>query len=486
MEKYVAADLQRRAIVAIDLGAESCRVSLLQFINGSPTFRVVHRCANAPIETDIGLVWDFDTIFANVLEGLRRCADLAPEGIASIGVDGWAVDYVRLDNNGDAIGKPFCYRDERTVASRVNLQTRISPERLYELTGAQDLRINTLYQLYADNLNKVTPEFPWVTLPEYLMYLLGGQRVCEFTNATHTQMVSVQRRDWCPEVFEAAGHRLAVAPPIVRPGTDIGQLSGPISELPAFQNTRIIAPACHDTASAIAGIPAIGDDWAFISSGTWSLVGATMSHSYVGEEARRENFTNQGGVDGTIYLLKNVNGMWMLRQCLDQWKLEGMEWQLPELIDACEELQIPSNLLDVDDPALMLPGDIPARINAQLQAHGHPSLPKGSLHAPLYASLIFHSLAARYAQVLNRLMTITGKQFKRLFIVGGGSRNVYLNRLVEKETGLEVIPASAESSTIGNFSIQLAALEQSSKATGVPLKLVAHWAVVLNNLPAAG
>jgi len=479
----VAATLQRQAIVAVDLGAESCRVSLLQFANGSPAFRVVHRCANGPIETAIGLVWDFDTIFANVLEGLRRCADLAPEGIASIGADGWAVDYVRLDKNGDAIGKPFCYRDERTVLAMADLQTRIPPERLYELTGAQDLRINTLYQLYADNLSNVSPEFPWVTLPEYLMYLLGGRRVCEFTNATHTQMVSVQSRDWCQEVFVAAGHCLTAAPPIVQPGTDIGKLSGPISELPAFHNTRIIAPACHDTASAIAAVPASGDDWAFISSGTWSLVGTTVSHSCISEEARRENFTNQGGVDGTIYLLKNVNGMWMLRQCLDQWKLEGMEWQLAELIEACQRLETPSNLLDVDDPALMLPGDIPARINTQLQANGNPPLAKGPSNAPMYASLIFHSLAERYAQVLNHLAAITNKRFKRLFIVGGGSRNIYLNHLVEKATGLDITLASAESSTVGNFAIQLAALEQSSKGAGVPAESVERWALVLNNRP---
>lgn len=470
----------RKAIVAVDLGAESCRVSLLRFVDGSPSFRVVHRSANGPIETESGLVWDFDAIHASVLDGLRSCADLAPEGIASVGVDGWAVDYVRLGENGGPVRNPFCYRDERTVNSMADMRTRISPERLYALTGAQNLRINTLYQLHADNLDGISPDLAWVTLPEYLMHLLGGRRVCEYTNATHTQMVLGASGDWCPEVFEAAGLSLAVAPPIVQPGTDIGSLSGPLAQLPAFRNSRLIAPACHDTASAIAGIPASGDDWAFISSGTWSLVGTVIPHAITADEARHENFTNQGGIGGSTYLLKNVNGMWMLRQCLEHWKSEGGDWKFADLVEACAQVEPPPSLLDVDDPALMLPGDIPAHINVQLRARGALPLRSSPSDAPRYANLIFHSLAARYAQVLDRLAAITGKRFQRLFIVGGGSRNRYLNDLVARATGLEVIPASAESSTVGNFAIQISALEQGSTTAGVSAESVAHWAAVLN------
>src|SRR5947209_1205451 len=235
------------AVVAVDLGAESCRVCLLRFSETGPQVTMVHRCANGPIQTQRGLVWDFDRIFDEIVHGLRRCAELAPEGITSIGVDGWAVDYVRLDAKGKALDAPFCYRDERTTSAQRELQSRISASELYHLTGAQDLRINTLYQLYADNLAGISPELPWITLPEYLLYRLGAERVCEYTNATHTQMLSVADGNWSGEVLSAAGHSLLAAPRVVQPGSDVGRLVGPLSELPAFCETRLIAPACHDT-----------------------------------------------------------------------------------------------------------------------------------------------------------------------------------------------------------------------------------------------
>jgi rhamnulokinase len=471
---------QEQAIVAVDLGAESCRVSLLRLNQGVPQFEVVHRCDNGPIQSEAGLVWDFDRIVEETFEGLRRCADLAPEGIASIGVDGWAVDYARLGSR-DALAKPFCYRDERTVESMAAVHALIPEDRLYNLTGAQTLRINTLYQLYADRLRGV--EANWINLPEYLMCLLGGRRVSEYTNATHTQLVDVHTRDWCREVFSATGLSATDAPPIVQPGTDIGRIAGVIGQLSSFAKTRLIAPACHDTASAIAGIPARGHDWAFISSGTWSLVGTVVPECITGQAARAENFTNQGGVGGSIYFLKNVNGMWMLRQCMEHWKSLGGEWRLSELIAAAAALANPTSLLDVDDPSLILPGDMPARINAQLHARGEEGLNNDPAAAPEYANLIFHSLAARYARVLDRLTIVTNKRFSRVYIVGGGSRNRYLNRLIEENTGLEIIPGSAESSTIGNFAIQLAALEADRPASGVSAERVAYWAGVLDNTP---
>ena len=468
------------AMVAIDLGAESCRVSLLRAVDGAPQFDLVHRSANAPIATDLGLMWDFDRLFSEVMEGLAKCAALAPGGIASIGVDGWAVDYVRLGQDGKAIEKPFCYRDERTVTAMEDLHRRISPRQLYDLTGAQMLRINTLYQLYADNLRGLPAWHPWLHLPEYLLYRLGGRAVSEYTNATHTQMLGVDSRSWRPEIFTAAQLTLGSAPPVVQPGTDVGQLSGPLQQLPAYRNTRLIAPACHDTASAVAGIPAVGEDWAFISLGTWSLVGSVVNRPYTSEESFSKNFTNQGGIGNTIYLLKNVNGMWMLRQSMDRWREQGVEWSVADLVEASSSLPAPSGLIDVDEPDLLLPGAMPSRINAQLLRKGLPVLDEDPLQAPHYANLIFHSLAARYGEVLDSLAAITGKRFARLFIVGGGARNAEIKRLVEAATGIEVIQGSPESSTIGNFAIQLAAMEQERDAAGVEADAVARWAKILS------
>ena len=257
-----------------------------------------------------------------------------------------------------------------------------------------------------------------------------------------------------------------------------------LASLPAFRNTRLIAPACHDTASAIAGIPAQGDDWAFISSGTWSLVGCVLDSACVSAAARSSNFSNEGGVGGKIYFLKNVNGMWLLRQCMEHWRSQGQVWTVEQLVEACASFDAPECLIDVDDPDLLLPGDMPARINAQLKRVGQASIPEGPDMAARMTNLILHSLAARYAAVLQDAARITGKTLKRLYIVGGGSKNTVLNRLTAKATGLQVLTGSTESATVGNFAIQLAALEGNyTNGTGVTADAVAEWAGVLSASP---
>ena len=473
---------KRQALAAVDLGAESCRVSLLRWVDDQPEIRVVHRFANSATNNGTGLHWDIAAICDGVEEGLRACAQLAPEGIAAIGIDGWAVDYVRLGSDGAPIGNPFCYRDERTVEAQKQVHSRISPQRLYELTGVQILSLNTLYQLSADHSSDQAT--PWVNVPEFLMHWLGGRRVSEYTNATHTQLLGVEDQAWSPEIFAAAGLEIQAAPPLVSPGTDIGQLRGTLASLPAFRATKLIAPACHDTASAIAGIPAQGDDWGFISSGTWSLVGCVLHSPCVSEAARSANFSNEGGVGGNIYFLKNVNGMWLLRQCIEQWRLQGQDWTVEQLIAACENLPDPRCSFDVDQPDLLLPGDMPSRINEQLKSSGCEPIPQGSKMPAQMANLIFHSLANRYAEVLRNATKITGKALKRLYVVGGGSRNTLLNRLTARATGLEVLTGSTESTTVGNLAIQLAALDKDfSDGIGVSAAAVAKWAGVLAALP---
>jgi len=469
-------------LVAVDLGAESCRVSLLRWIEGRPHVHLVHRFANSAKNAGKGLRWDIAAICEGVEEGLRACAQLAPEGIAAIGVDGWAVDYVRLGPNAEPVADPFCYRDARIVEAQNQVHSRISPDRLYQLTGVQILPLNTLYQLYADSDNE--QNFPWVNLPEFLLHRLGGRCVSEYTNATHTQLLGVQDHAWSPEIFAAAGLDLSAAPPLVRPGTDVGRLQGDLASLPALRSTRLIAPACHDTASAVAGIPAQGNDWAFISSGTWSLVGCVLDSACVGEAARSANFSNEGGLGGKIYFLKNVNGMWLLNQCMEEWRSQGQAWTVEQLVDACANFGTPECLIDVNNPDLMQPGDMPARINAQLNRLGQAAIPQGPATAASTANLILHSLAARYATVLQDATRITGKTLKRLYIVGGGSKNTVLNRLTARATGLEVLTGSTESATVGNFAIQLAALEGNcTDDKGVTAQAVSEWARILAAQP---
>jgi rhamnulokinase len=481
-DQLAAKARKKPVLVAVDLGAESCRVSLLRWIEGQPEIRLIRRFANSARTEGNGLRWDIAAIQKGVEEGLHACAQLAPEGIAAIGVDGWAVDYVRLAPGGQPVANPFCYRDERTVESQKLVHLRISPDRLYQLTGIQILALNTLYQLRADG--DAEQNLRWINLPEFLLHRLGGRRVSEYTNATHTQLLGVKDHAWSTEIFEAAGLDVSAAPPLVNPGTDIGQLQGPLASLQAFRNTRLIAPACHDTASAIAGIPAQGEDWAFISSGTWSLVGCVLGSACVTAAARSKNFSNEGGVGGRVFFLKNVNGMWLLRQCIEHWRSQGQTWTIEQLVDVSANVDAPEALLDVDDPDLLLPGDMPARINAQLKRCGRTTIPEGAGMAPKMTSLILHSLAARYAAVLENATIISGKTFNRLYVVGGGSKNSVLNQLTARATGLQVLTGSTESATVGNFAIQLAALEgKYTNDFGVAANAVAEWAAILSNQP---
>ena len=470
---------KKPTVVAIDLGATSCRVSLLQWHEDQPKIQLVHRFANAPIPRNGHLCWDLPYICQQIENGLRACASLASEGIASIGIDGWAVDYVRLNPDGQPAGNPFCYRDERNIAAQKEVHSHILPERLYELTGIQVLPLNTLYQLRADGPQN---HFPWLNLPEYMLHYLGGRRVSEYTNATHTQLLST-RNTWCEEIFSSAEIDIATAPQLVMPGTDIGKVQRSFTSLKAFSSTKLIAPACHDTASAIAGIPANEDsrDSAFISSGTWSLVGRVLDAPCISAAAQKANFSNEGGIDGKINFLKNVNGMWLVQQCIEAWQAEGHAWTLDSLISESSSLPAPKHLLDLDDADLLLPGDMPERIHRHFTNRSLPTVPQEGSKASIVANLIFHSLAAHYAAVLSDLVQITGRPVKRIYIVGGGSKNALLNQLTEKATGLPVVTGSAESATIGNLAIQLASLAGDYTAeTGVSSGAVAYWASILN------
>jgi rhamnulokinase len=464
-----------KALVAVDLGAQSCRVSLLRFPQDHPQIDIVHRFRNAPVVTASGVRWDIGAILDGVQTGLRLCAGIATEGIAAIGVDGWAVDYVRLDADGNQIANPFCYRDERTIRAEEEIHQILSPAKLYALTGIQQLRINTLYQLHADRMAGVDSAKRWLNLPEFVLHRLGARRVAEYTNATHTQLIDLASRQWCEEIFESTGLDKNAAPEIVPTGTIVGTVRGDLSELTAFRQTQLIAPACHDTASAIAAIPASGDDWAFISSGTWSLVGTVLDAPCVNEDAREMNFTNLGGVGGNVCFLKNVNGMWLLSQCLEEWESLGLSWTLGDLLRQSATLPAPAVLMDVDDAELLVPGNMLAKIGARLGGSSEAISPD-DLAPPVVANAIFHSLAARYAEVLGSIERITGKRLRRLFIVGGGSRNQLLNRLTAERTGLEVVAGATEGTTIGNFAIQMAALAGDwDDATGVSAASVAKY-----------
>lgn len=470
--------MQEPARIAIDLGAESCRVSLLRWLGGEPSVELIHRIPNGPVHSGKSLHWPLATILAGLDQGLRKAAAIATEGIASIAVDSWAVDYVRLDPDGKPLGDPFCYRDERNIISKEAADSLVSPSELFRRTGAQPLRINTIYQLLADPASGIDPHAPWVCMPEYVLHWLGAPLVAEYTNATHTGLVDIATGNWAGDLFALLGIPLDAAPPIVQAGTILGPLQGPLAELQAFRKTQLIAPACHDTASAIAGIPSTLDATAYICSGTWSLVGTLIPTPITTPEAMDARYTNQGAASGGFCFHTNVNGMWLIKQCMDTWAAEGRSWKIEDLVNSAAACDSYPGTIDVDAEPLLLDGDMPARINEQLTQHGLAPIADEPGNEPLIARVIFESLAARYASALTHLEHMLRRKLQRIHILGGGSRNKLLTRLTAERTGLQVESGHPESSTIGNFAVQLAAAE----ANGQPLnpETVRRWAAILS------
>jgi rhamnulokinase len=457
--------MQEPARVAIDLGAESCRVSLLRWEGGKPKILVVHRIPNGPVHRGASLHWPLDTILAGLETGLRKAAQAAPEGIASIGVDSWGVDYVRLTADGRPLREPFCYRDERTGVCKEAADKIIPSFELYQRTGAFPLRINTVYQLLADPAAGIDPHAPWIMMPEFILYSLGARRVSEYTHATHTGLVDLKTGDWSEEVFLQLDLPIDAAPPIVRAGTVVGRVQGPLAALDAFKETQLIVPACHDTASAIAGIPRSLSSAAYISSGTWSLVGTLTDVPVTTRVAFDSGYTNLGAATGDLMFHSLINSMWVLKQCMDSWAAQGRPWKIEEIVQLAADCNVSTGLLDMDAETLMLDTEMPQRINKELARLGFEPIPDVAGNEPMFARVIFESLSVRYAAALASLGNMLGRRLTAIHMLGGANRNKLLVRLTEERTGLPVEIGETESTTIGSLAVQLA----SSDAAGQPI-----------------
>jgi rhamnulokinase len=471
--------MQEAARVAIDLGAESCRVSLLRWLSSCPSIEIIHRIPNGPVRRGDSLCWPLTRILAGLEEGLRKAAVAAPEGIASIGVDGWSVDYVRLAPGGDLLLEPFCYRDERTTATKEVADRIISPFDLYQRTGTYPLKINTVYQLLADSAAGIDSRTPWLMLPEFILYWLTGRRVAESTNATHTGLVNLKSGDWDEEIFKLLGLPLEAAPPLVPTGTVLGPITGVFSQLDAFRATQIIAPATHDTASAIAGIPTDLSSAAYISSGTWSLVGTITQSPVTTRHAFDAGYTNIGAAAGGLLFHSLINSMWVLKQCMDAWAAQGRPWSIEDLVQKAAECNSATGVLDMDAESLMLDSNMPQRINNELARLGFDAIPDVAGNEPLFARAIFESLALRYASAIANLEKMLGRKLESLHMIGGATRNKLLVAMTEQRTGLSVEIGETESATIGNLAVQLAASEAGGRR--VTPAGVRDWAARLCN-----
>lgn len=445
--------------LAFDLGAESGRAVLAHLRSGILTTEEVHRFPNEPVGHGGSLHWDVTRLW---FEMRKTLAQLEETELAGIGVDAWGVDYALLGERGELLENPYHYRDRRTEGVMEEVLGEISKEEIYQATGIQFMPINTLYQLFTaqrQNPKLVAAAKSLLTIPDLFNYWLTGNAVCELTNATTTQMVDAAKRGWASGLMERLGLPVHLPAPIVEPCSILGTLLPEIAGHSCLAGTTVIAPACHDTGSAVAAISA-RDGTAFLSSGTWSLLGMELDSPVITPETLRLNFTNEGGINGTTRLLKNVMGLWILQGCRRSWTTQGRDYDYDNLMDLARQETSFRHFIDPDDESFLRSVDMVAAID-EFCVRSHQPVPQSS---GAYVRAVLESLAFKYRLVLRNLEHVTGKHIEQIRIIGGGSKNRLLNQLTADATGRRVLAGPAEATALGNIAIQILA---TGKATSL-------------------
>jgi rhamnulokinase len=443
-------------VVAVDLGATSGRVMIGRVGAGVLELAEVHRFGNEAVRLPSGLHWNVVGLFAEILTGLRAAGErLAPgEHVAGIGIDTWAVDYGLLDAHGDLLGVPFCYRDGRTAEGVERVHAVVAPDELYARNGLQFLPFNTVYQFAADRHVMQGSAATALLLPDLFGYWLTGVVGAEVTNASTTGLLDPRTRSWDLDLAERVGVPASLLPALRRPGDVVGALLPHVAEATGLpSSTPVLAVGSHDTASAVVAVPAVDGGAAYISSGTWSLVGVELPEPLLGADSRAANFTNEGGVDGRVRYLRNVMGLWLLTESLRAWRRTAPD-DLPALLADAAALPGGGPVIDPDDPVFLPPGDMPARIEAACRASGQPP-PQGEAAV---VRCVLDSLAAAYARALDDAQRLSGRAVDTLHVVGGGARNALLCRLTAAETGRRVLAGPVEATALGNVLVQGRAL----------------------------
>jgi rhamnulokinase len=438
--------------LAFDFGAESGRAVRGQLRAGVLTIAEVHRFPNEPVEYGGSFHWDVPRLW---FEMRRTFSALDDTEIAGIGVDTWGVDYALLGEHGELLQNPLHYRDPRNIGAMNEVLGLISKEDIYEATGIQMMPINTLNQLYAArqrNPRLLDAADRLLMIPDLFNYWLTGKAVCEFTIASTSQLVSPHTRAWAASLMERLGLPARIASPMVEPGAILGGLQRGISNARALEGAKVVACGSHDTASAVAAITA-RDDTAFISSGTWSLVGIEVDAPVVTAKALQLNFSNEGGVDGTTRLLKNVMGLWMLQGCRRSWADAGRTLSYEELMDAAGLEHGFGHLVDPDDLSFARPDDMLRAIDRFCTKTGQPAPSSPGA----YARTILDSLALKYRLVIRNLEILTSRRLAHIRVIGGGSKNRLLNQFTADATGKRVIAGPAEATALGNIAVQMMA-----------------------------
>lgn len=442
--------------IAADLGAGSGRVCLVGVAPGELLVEEVRRFRYPASPSTGHLRWDLAQIFDEIRSGMRTAGERARElgrSVRSVGIDSWGVDYGLVNSDGELIEPPICYRDERTQGVMEQVFERLTREEIFERTGIQFLVFNTLFQLYA-HVQAGIPQAAahLLLIPDLINFFLTGRATTEYSNATTTQLVNAKSKTWDWEMIDRLDLPAGLLAEIVPAGTDLGAIRPALFDDPGLDGVHVVTPAAHDTGSAVAGAP-LTEGWAYISSGTWSLVGIERDTPLINPEVACENFTNEGGATGSIRFLKNVMGLWILESCRREWREAGIDVDYDNLLEQVETLPSGGALIFPDDPRFLNPPSMLEAIAQQL-AEREERLPTGPSAQPAIARLILDSLALRYASVLRSIELLTNRKIMGVQIIGGGSQNNYLNQATANATGLPVLAGPVEAAVIGNALVQ--------------------------------
>jgi rhamnulokinase len=448
--------------LAVDLGAESGRVFLGSFDGERVDLREINRFPNVPVRVADGLHWDVLRIVHEVKEGLARAAREGGNP-ASVGVDTWGVDFALLDREGALVSNPYHYRDPRTEGMMEGAAERVPEEEIYRTTGIQFMPLNTLYQLLAfEDSPLLEAADTLLMMPDLIGYWLTGEKACEYTVATTTQLYDLEAEGWAWELMRRMNIPERIFPEIIPPGTLLGTLLPEVREETGLGEVPVTATATHDTASAVVAVPAEGP-FAYISSGTWSLVGIEMPRPVTTEGALRHNFTNEGGFGSTVRVLRNVMGLWLLQECRRTWARNGRDYSYEELARMAEAAPPFGALVDPDHPGFLPPGDMPARIRDFCAKTGQDLAGEPGT----VARCVFESLALKYRWVLERAEKVSGQHAETVHVVGGGARNALLCRLTADATHRPVVAGPVEATALGNVMVQAYAREYVGSLEGI-------------------
>jgi rhamnulokinase len=438
------------AVAAVDLGATSGRVILGHVSANELSIRPVARFPNTPVRTIDGLHWNILELYRSVIAGLGAAAREEP-AIASVGIDSWAVDYALL-RGGRMLGVPYHYRDERNLAAVETVHGVVSPAELYAANGLQHLPFNSVFQLEADRAaGMLDVADSMLLVPDLLAYWMTGRQVAERTNASTTGLVNVATGEWHEELLERLNLPRSLFPGLVDAGTAIGPFLPEVArEIGIDAATSVTAVGSHDTASAVLAVPALSDDFAYISCGTWGLVGVELEAPELSEAGRLANFTNEGGVDGTVRYLHNVMGLWLLSESVREWERGGAVISLPALLAAAAAVTQPVAVFDANDPRFLTPGNMPARIAEWCRENG-AAVPASQAE---FVRSIVESLASAFVSAVRTASELSSKTVSVIHMVGGGSQNELLCQLVADRSGLPVQAGPVEATAIGNVLVQ--------------------------------